>query len=117
VGLLIEKEEREGVLGKFAIFFFLTICRTGEAQGRGAAMGRRPSGRDGDREVGENGEEAEGVRFPYSPRVEAVCGGRATVAGGGGRLWPWRRRWKLGRRARAVVVGVVGFGSGAWVLL
>ena len=80
-------------------------------------MGPWPWGHGGGREVGENGEEAEGVRFPYSPRAEVVCGGRATVAGGGGRLWPWRRRWKLGRRARAVVVGVVGFGCGAGVPL
>ena len=54
------------------------------AQVRGAAMGRRPSGRDGGREVGENGEEAEGVRFPYSPRAEAVCEGLSTAVGGGG---------------------------------
>ena len=46
-------------------------------------MGPWPSGHGGGREVGENGEEAEGVRFPYSPRAEVVCGGRATVAGYG----------------------------------
>jgi len=62
-------------------------------------LGPWPWGHGGGREVGENGEEAEGVRFPYSPRAEVVCGGRATVAGGGGRLWPWRRRCRLGEGA------------------
>jgi len=56
-------------------------------------------GLGGGLEGGEKGEEEEGVRFPYSPRAEVVCGGRATVAGGGGRLWPWRRRCRLGEGA------------------
>ena len=43
-------------------------------------------GHGGGRDQGEKGEGEEGVRFPYSPRAEVVCGGRATVAGGGGRL-------------------------------
>ena len=64
-------------------------------------------GGGGDREVGENGEEAEGVRFPYSPRAEVVCGGRATVAGGGGRLWPWRRCCRLGEEGAR-------WGAGSW---
>ena len=55
-------------------------------------MGRRPSGRDGDREVGENREEAEGVRFPYSPR---------------------RRRSVKGCPQRRAEVGDSGYGGGA----
>ena len=43
-------------------------------------------------EGGEKGEEEEGVRFPYSPRAEAVCEGLSTAAGGGGRQRLWRRR-------------------------
>ena len=40
MGLLIEKEEREGIFGKFAIFFFLTKDRTEEGRkGLDDAMG------------------------------------------------------------------------------
>ena len=38
-----------------------------------------------------------------------VCGGRAMVAGGGGRLWPWRRRCRLGEGASG---GEGGCGGG-----
>jgi len=103
-GLLKENEGREGVLGKTAIFFFLTMDRTEEGAGGWGGMGRRPSGRDGGREVGENGEEAEGVRFPYSPRAEAVCEGLSTAAGGGG------QRREAGERARGGEGGCGGRG-------
>ena len=56
-------------------------------------------GHGGGRDQGEKGEGKEGVRFPYSPRAEVVCGVRATVTGGGGRLWPWRRCCRLGEGA------------------
>ena len=56
---------------------------------RGAPLGSGSPEHGGGREEGEKEEEAEGVRFPYSPRAMVVCGGRATAlqTWGGGKRW------------------------------
>ena len=75
-----------GFWAKLPSFFFLTMDRTEEAMGGAATLGPWPWGHGGGREVGENGEEAEGVRFPYSPRSEPS--GLWRAGDGGGRRWP-----------------------------
>ena len=75
----------------------------------GAPLGSGSPEHGGGREEGGKEDEAEGVRFPFSPRAMVVCGWRATVAGGGGRLWPWRRRCRLGEGASG---GEGGCGGG-----
>ena len=102
-GLLKEKEGREGVLGKTALLLLphdgppssssrwpwelLLLPHDGPgstaAAGKWGKTERRPRGSDSPTHLG----------------AEVVCGGRATVASGGGRLWPWRRRCRLGEGA------------------
>ena len=56
------------------------------ALGAPSSSSRWPWEHGSGREVGENGEEAEGVRFPYSPRAEVAgygCGGGAADLGRG----------------------------------
>ena len=62
-------------------------------EGRGALGGGAP-GHGSGRGVGENGEEAEGVRFPFLPWAEVERGGLATEAGGRRRWSTERRRWE-----------------------
>jgi hypothetical protein len=49
--------------------------------GRPAAIPGGP-GRGNGREVGENGEGFKGIRFPYLPWAEMVCGGGSSGGGG-----------------------------------
>ena len=70
-------------------------------------MGSGSPEHGGGREEREKAEEAEEVRFPYSPRAMVERGGGATVAYGGGQRRAWRRRCGLGEGhavARAVMV-------------
>jgi hypothetical protein len=62
-------------------FFFLETEQEGE--GGSQAMGAGPLVHGDVRGGGENGEEAEGVRFRPSPRAETVYGGLSTEMGGG----------------------------------
>jgi hypothetical protein len=50
-------------------------------------MGAGPLVHGNARGGGENGEEAEGVRFWPSPRAEMVYGGLSTEMGGGRQWW------------------------------
>ena len=104
-GLLIERKEGQGAQGNFALHLLPPVLprQKTEKEGEGGAMGGSPPGHGGGREVGQNGEEDEGVRFPYLPRAGAACGGWATVAGMMLRRWLWRQCCKLGRRARGGV--------------
>jgi hypothetical protein len=69
-------------------FFFLETEQEGEGNGRmgGQAIGASPLVHGDARGGGENGEEAEGVRFWLSPPAETVYGGLSTEMGGG-RQW------------------------------
>ena len=98
-GFLSKMEEGEGLKGKIALHPLPLDAEQGRGRWAPAVALVGGPGHGGGRDQGEKGEGEEGVRFPYSPRAEVVCGGRATVAGGGGRLWPWRRRCRLGEGA------------------
>ena len=77
-----------------------SLYRKTEEGGAGAAaLGSRPSGLVSAWGEGEKEGEAEGDRFPSSPRAGMGCGGLATVVRGGRRRWSWRRHCGLGRRA------------------
>ena len=97
--LLKEKEERKGAQHKSAFFFLLTNANRAGEGAHGGGLGAGSPGHGGGRGLGQNREEVVGVRFPYSPRPEVERGGLATVVGGGGRLWPWWRRCRLGEGA------------------
>ena len=69
-----------------------SLYRKTEDGGTGAAApGRRPSGIVGTRGEWEKEGEAEGDRFPSSPRAGVKRGGLATVVRSGRRRWSWRR--------------------------
>ena len=70
VGGLFKKREDRGGQGQNCPFFFLPSppsTETEEGKEGGCAPGRRAPGHGSGRGVGENGEEAEGVRFPFLP--------------------------------------------------
>jgi hypothetical protein len=85
----LHREEKWRGLCTNLPFFFLEIEQEVEGNGRrggGQAMGAGPLVHGNARGGGENGEEAEGVRFWPSPRTETVYGGPSTEMGGG-RQW------------------------------
>ena len=99
------------------LFFFSPVTRTGEARRRApAALGRHPGGAAADKGRGKSIKGLWGLDSPahlgwwrpvdVSPRRRAELGG---YGGGGGA--------GSSGRGCAVVVGVVGFGSGAGVPL
>ena len=92
--LLIDRKQGQGAQGNFALHLLPPIPPSTENREGGGAVGGGPPGHGGGREAGQNGEEDEGVRFPYLSRAGMKRGGLATKAGGGGRRWPWRRRCK-----------------------
>ena len=112
-GFLNKIEEGEGLKGKIALHPLPLDAEQGRERWAPAVALAGGPGHGGGRDQGEKGEGDEGVRFPYSHQAEVVCGGRAEVAGYGRGGGAGSLEGGLG----AVVVGVVGFGSGAWVLL
>ena len=68
------------------------------------------------REVGENLAGPERVCFPHSIRAETARGGVATVVGGDGRRWTWRRRCGLGEGTRGGRRGRGGRGGSIFAL-
>ena len=79
----MEIRKGQGVLGKTALSFFYLGTEQSRGRGGGALAGG-PWGRGGGRGEGGNGEEAEGDRFPFSPRAEAARGGTSMRASDGG---------------------------------
>jgi hypothetical protein len=81
----VEKEER--AWGFWPKGHLLPPSLDSEQRGRNEPSGGRPRGsggpvHGGGRGMGQNGEEAEGVRFPFSPWVGAARGGGSTGGGG-----------------------------------
>ena len=73
-GLFKEKEKTEGARGKIApSSSSRPLPRQKQRRGRqGGALGGGAPGHGSGRGVGENGEEAEGVRFPFLPWAEVL---------------------------------------------
>jgi hypothetical protein len=94
-GVWWKKEKRQGFLGKMPFFLAWLASRT---QGEGGRAGGRPAGVPaGDQRMEGNGEEAEGILFPYLPCVVAARRGGSTLADGG----RWCRLWAAGSDAQA----------------
>jgi hypothetical protein len=88
-GCGLHKNEKWRGLCTSLPFFFLETEQDREGNcrmGGGQAMGAGPLVHGDAQRGGENGEEAEGVRFRPSPRAETVYGG-LSMEMGGGRQW------------------------------
>jgi hypothetical protein len=83
-----EKEEGHGGFGQMAIAFLPPPPRIRTEAGEGAARYGRPAaipgepGHRGGRAVRQNEEGFTGIRFPYLPWAEMVCGGGSSGGGG-----------------------------------
>jgi len=119
-GLFKEKEKTEGARGKIApSSSSRPLLQQKQRRGRkeGAPLGGGAPGHGSGRGVGENREEAEGVRFPFLPWAEVERGGLATEAGGRRRRSTERRRWEArkGGAQWGRVVGMEGAVEGLFI--
>jgi hypothetical protein len=100
----VEGKERQGAPSTTTVSFLSNRTEegglTGRPAGGGAAHAGGPVHCDG-REVGQNGEEAEGISASCSPWAEVACGGSSAV-----RSERQRRNWWCGG-ARDVCGGSV----------
>jgi hypothetical protein len=84
----VGKEKGQGGFGQMAIPFLPPPPQIRTEAGEGAARHGRPAaipgepGHRGGRAVGQNEEGFTGIRFPYLPWAEMVCGGGSSGGGG-----------------------------------